>query len=144
MKRIRLHAVQSLAAVLLSCGTLTTNLQAQSDLAVTVSVPFRFTVGKQSLAPGTYRFSQESDPFLLSVLNVKTGGEQIFTVLPEQQGAFDSQGHVLFGKSGGASSLNEIHFPGTDTFCEVIQRHRVRKVEAKQSTPSNVMSLAQR
>jgi hypothetical protein len=144
MKRTTSLVLRWLVAILIGSGTLAMNLQAQSDLAMTVSIPFPYTVGTQSIAPGTYQFSLVSNQFLLSVLNVKTGSKEMFRVQPEQQLAFDPHGHLIFRKSEGRSVLNEVHFPGTDMFSEVVQRHSVGRIEAKGPSTSNSMSMAQR
>jgi hypothetical protein len=144
MKLITSSVVRSLATVLIGCGTLAGNLQAQSDSSVTVSVPFPFTVGTQSIAPGTYQFRLLSSQFLLSVLNVKTGAREMFAVHPERQSAFEQQGRAVFHSSEGRSALSQIYFPGSDTFSEVSQRHEARRLEAKRSSTDNTISVAQR
>jgi hypothetical protein len=125
MKRITSLVIQSLVTILIGGGILAGNLQAQTDLAMTVSIPFPFTVGTQSIAPGTYQFSLISSQFLLSVLNVKTGDKNVFPMRPGQQHAFESHGRLIFRNSDGCSTLSEIYFPGTDRFSEVSQRHSI-------------------
>ena len=134
----------SLVTLLIGSTTLAINLQAQSDDAITVRVPFSFTVGTQSIAPGTYRFSLVSSQFLLSVVNIKTGDMEMFDVRPEQQRAVDQHGRLVFRNTEGSSVLNEIHFPGAGLFSEVIQRRDDRRVEAKRSSTDNSISVAQR
>lgn len=134
---------KSLLALLIAGGAaLPTSMQAQDD-AITVSVPFPFTVGTQSIAPGTYRFRLVSSQFLLSVTNVKTGHEELFAVHPDRQRSVQVRGGLTFGNSAGRSILNEVHFPGTDTFSEVIER-RASRLEAKRSTPQNSVAVAKR
>jgi len=149
MKRISSLVIKSLIAILIVSGTLAVNLEAQSDAAITVSVPFPFTVGAQSVAPGTYRFSLDSsrlepNPFLLSVLNVKTGQMEMFAVRPERQGRFEEHGRLMFRNSAGRRVLAEVHFPGTDTFSELTQRTRADTMEAKRSSTDSSVSVAQR
>lgn len=103
------------------------NLQAQD--AITVHLSFPFTVGKQSIPSGTYQFSLESSQFLLSVRNVKTGDMETFDVRPEQQSTFEQNGHLLFRSSADRRILAEVHFPGLNTFSELIQQQSDRKVE---------------
>ena len=136
--------VTSLATLLIGSATLAINLQAQSDDAITVRVPFSFTVGTQSIAPGTYRFSLLSSQFLLSAVNVKTGDMEMFDVRPEQQRAVDQHGRLVFRNTEGSSVLNEVHFPGTGLFSEVIQRRDDRRLEAKTSSTDSSISVAQR
>jgi hypothetical protein len=134
---------QSLAMLLMG-ATLATSLHAQSDNAITVSVPFRFTIGTETIAPGTYQFSLPSSQFLLSVVNVKTGNTEVFTVRPEQQRGIKQRGRLVFRDSEGSSVLNEIHFPGTGMFSEVIQRRGARRMIAKKSSTGNSNCVAQR
>lgn len=88
MNRLTSIAVKSLVAIVIGSGTLASNLQAQVDLSMTTSILFPFTVGTETIPPGTYQFSLSSSPFLLAVLNVKTGHEQVFFVRPEEQQNF--------------------------------------------------------
>jgi hypothetical protein len=144
MNRITSLVVQSLVAILIGSGALATNLQAQVDLSMTTSISFPFTVGTETIPPGTYQFSLASSPFLLSVLNVKTGHEQVFFVRPEKQRAFRSYGRLIFQGSEGCSALSQIHFPGTNTFSEIDQRHNAAKFAAKKCSADNSIDLAQR
>jgi hypothetical protein len=143
MKRISLCVVESLVAILILSGPLAINLQAESGVPMTVSIPFPFTVGSHSIAPGTYQFALGSDDYLLSVRNAQTGHEEIFPVRPEQPRGFEAQGRLLFGNSGGCRALNEVRFPGTSTF-EVIQGHGAGRIKAKGSSMGNAVSVAQR
>ena len=143
MTRFRSLVIQSLATLLIGSATLATNLHGQSN-AVTVSVPFRFAVGTTTIAPGTYQFSLPSSQFMLSVVNVKTGATKIFPVRPERQRGIEQRGRLVFRDAGGDNILNEIHFPGTRVFSEVIQRRRARTMEAKKPSTDNSNSVAQR
>jgi hypothetical protein len=134
---------KSLLTLLMASGTLATNLQAQSG-AVTVSVPFPFTVDRQTLAPGTYRFSLEFDSFVLSVFDVQTSHEKLFLVRPVFQPAVEQRGRLVFRSSEGYRALNEVHFPGSETFLEVVRRHRGERIEAKKSSPGSLISAARR
>jgi hypothetical protein len=145
MTRFTSLVAKSLVTLLIGSATLATNLQAQSDDdAITVRIPFPFTVGTQTIAPGTYQFSQPSSQFLISVLNVKTGVMEMFSVRPESQRAIAQYGSVVFRNSEEGSSLNEIHFPGTGIFSEVIERRGGGRMEAKKSPPDDSISIAQR
>lgn len=143
MKPIRSLTARLLVILLIGGGAFAIPLQAQDDAAVTVSIPFPFTVGAANLAPGTYQFTLVSQ-ILLSVTDVKTGHEQVFLVRPDRQRAFEAHARLLFGISEGHRSLNEVHFPGTDRFSDVIQRHNTRTIEAKKSTATQSMTVAQR
>ena len=145
MKVSSLFGITSQIIILIGSGTLAINLHAQTDLVETASIPFPFTVGTQSIAPGTYQFNLESGPFLLSVVNVKTGDVEMFAVHPEQQRAVAPHGHLIFRKSEGRRFLNEVHYSGTTMFSEVIeQQHGAGRMEAKGSSISNSMSAAPR
>jgi hypothetical protein len=133
----------SLFTILIGSGTLATRLQAQSDSAVRVNIPIAFTVGKQTMAPGTYKLSLTPDPFVLSVVNAKTGDQEMFEVRPEQGRSVEQRGRVVFHRLDGLGVLDEVHFPGADTFSQVIQPH-FTKMEAKGSSPSNSVAVAQR
>jgi hypothetical protein len=144
MNRITSLVAKSLIIILMSSGSLAIDLQAQSDLPMTVSIPFAFTIGTQRIAPGTYQFSLVSGQFLLSVRNVKTVREEMYRVRPEHQRALESPGRLLFRKSEGSNVLSEVHFPDTTTFSEVIQLHDHRRVEAKRATSNISMLVGQR
>ena len=143
MKLIPSLVIQSLIAILVGSGTLAEKLQAQSDIAITASIPFPFTVGTQRIAPGAYRFSLINS-FDLSVMNVKTGDTEMFAVRPEKQRAFEQHGRLIFRRSAGSDVLNEVRFPGADTLSELIQQRRVGRMEAKKSSTTDSVSVAQR
>ncbi len=144
MNRITSRIVNSLVAVLLSSGLSASYLQAQTDQAMTFKIPFTFTVGAQRIPPGTYRFSLASDPFFLSIVNVRNGHERSCLVRSEQQRGIEPQGRLVFHDYDGSSTLNEIHFLGTETFAEVIQRHGAQRIEAKSSSTGKSFSMAKR
>jgi hypothetical protein len=144
MKRISSLIAKSLMSILIGCGTLAINLQAQSDLAMTASIPFPFTMGTHNMAPGTYEFSLVSSQFLVSVLNVKTGHQEMFRVRPVKELAVEQRGGLRFRNSEDRSMLSEIHFPGTDRFSEVGQRHGTGSIKAKSSPAAETISVAQR
>jgi hypothetical protein len=143
MTRFRLLVIKSLATLLVGSATLATNLQAQNE-EITARVPFRFTVGTATIAPGTYQFSLPSGHFLLSVVNVETGASEMFAVRPEQQLGEEQHGHLVFRDTEGGKELNEIHFPGLEIFSEVIQRRDARTMAAKKPSTDNLKSVAQR
>jgi hypothetical protein len=144
MKRISSLIAKSLVSILIGTGSLASNLQAQSDLVVTANIPFPFTVGTHTMAAGTYEFSLVSSQFLVSVLNVKTGHQEMFPAYPKQQLAPEERGRVKFQNSDAYRVLSEIHFPGTDRFIEVSQRHGVGTMEAKSSPAAKSITVAQR
>jgi hypothetical protein len=143
MTRIRSLVMKSLTALLIGGTAFATNLQAQSDV-ITVTVPFKFTVGTATIAPGTYQFSLPSGQFLLSVVNVNTGATKIVAVRPERQPGEERHGRLVFRNSEGDNVLNEIHFPGTGIFSEVMQRRAARMMQARKPSIDNSRSVAQR
>ena len=144
MKRIMSVMMKSLLIVLIGGGVLATSLQAQSEHTVTVRIPFQFTVGRQSIAPGIYRISLSPSTFEMSIVDAKSGHAEMFAVLPEQERALERGGRVVFQKREDRRVLNEVHFPGTDIFIQVIQPHGVERFMAKRSAPSDSVSVAQR
>lgn len=144
MKRILSLIAKLLVMILIVSGTLEINLQAQSNLAVTASIPFPFTVGTHDMAPGTYEFSLASSQFLVSVVNVKTGHQEMFPVRPVQQRAVEQSGGLRFRNSEARSALSEIHFPGTDRFSELGQRRGTGSIKASSSPAAETISVAQR
>lgn len=143
MRRFMSLAAQSLVALLIGGAMLVTNLHAQDD-AMTISVPFAFTVGTQSKAPGTYQFKLVSSQFLLSVTNVKTGEMEVFSVHPQQQRTYEERGHLAFRKAAGHSFLNEVHFRGTDVFSEVVQAPRGARSNTMIASTASQTCVAQR
>jgi hypothetical protein len=149
MKRISSLAIKSLVSILIGSGTLAANLQAQNALAITATISFPFTMGTKIIVPGTYRFSPlagpaESGQFLLSVVNMRTGDMEIFPVRPERQRSTEQHGRLIFHNSTGHNVLGEVHFPGTDTFIEVIQRRRAETAETKPASIGSSIAVAQR
>lgn len=144
MARRTALAAGSLLALLMAGGTLAHPLHAQSDEEITVRIPFPFAVGAHALAPGTYQFSLPSTSFMLSVLNVKTGVVEMFNVRPEHQRTIEEKGRLVFRNDQDASVLNEIHFPGTSVFSEVIDRRDPGTMVARRTSPEGSITIAQR
>lgn len=143
MKRISLLIVRSLMAILIGSGTLVSNLHAQIEDGITASIPFPFTIGTQNLVSGIYRFNLLSSPFLLSVINKKTGVEELFVVHPEQEQKFTSCGRLIFQRCGRRNILSEVHIPGTNTFSELVRREG-RDMRAMTCSASESTSIALR
>ena len=144
MKRIISFAVKSLLAILIGGMLLATRLHAQNDLVMTVSIPFPFTVGALTMAPGSYQFSLVSSQFLLSIRNVKTGEEELFEARPEQGAVLKSRTGLVFRTYKRARVLNEVHFSETDTFTQVVQLRHVGRDGVKSPSPNTPVSVAQR
>jgi hypothetical protein len=144
MKRITSFVARSFVALLMVSGTLAGKLQAQTDLSMTVSVPFPFTVGTQAMEPGTYEFSLVSGDFLVSVLNVKTGEKKMFPSTPAEQLEGEQRGRLKFSDSNAHSVLCEIHFPGSDRFIAVDRRHGVSGIVTRKPPTGTSTFVAQR
>jgi hypothetical protein len=143
MKRIRLLVVKSLIAAVLVAGSFALTLQAQSNPGITATIPFPFIVGTRSITPGSYQFTLMGSPFLLSLLNVKTGHQELFPVHPGGQ-AFDSNGCLTFQKSNSSSVLTDVHFPGTDALIQVNGPYVVRGSQARLCSKSEPLSVVER
>jgi len=144
MKRIRSLVVKSLIAAVVVLGPAALTLQAQSNLEITATIPFPFVVGTRSITPGSYQFSLMGSPFLLSVLNVKTGHQELFPVHPGGQQAFESNGCLTFQKSDIYSVLTDLHFPGIEALTEVNGTHGVRGPQTRLCSKSETSSLVER
>lgn len=131
MTRFTSLVTRSLVALLIAGGALTMNAQEPND-AITVAVPFAFTAGGEGFTPGTYRFSLLSSQFLLSVTNVKTNDTEMFDVRPERQRTLEQHGRLVFRDSADRGVLDEVHFPGTDLFSQVLHRRpgKIRNMQA--------------
>ncbi|UWZ83629.1 hypothetical protein [Occallatibacter riparius] len=134
---------KSMFAIAIAGAAISPSMQAQND-AVTVTVPFQFAMGTQSIAPGTYQFSLTSSQYVLSVVNLKTGHAEIFNVRPERRSETEKRGNLIFRNSSGGRVLSEVHFPGTDTFSEVIERRQSARTETARSATSNSGSVGRR
>lgn len=144
MTRITSLILKSLVTILIAGGALAPNLHAQSADAISLRIPFPFTVGAETLAPGTYQFHLLSTHFVLAMQNVKTGVMEVFEVRPEAQRTVDEDARLVFRNSEGASVLNEVHFPGAHSFSQVIHRRGSQRTEAKNSSIDGSISVALR
>jgi hypothetical protein len=144
MKRIRLLVVKSLITAVVVTGPVALTLKAQSNVEITATIPFPFIVGTRSMTPGSYQFSMMGSPFLLSVLNVKTGHQELFPVHPGSQQDFESNGCVTFQKSNSSSVLTDVHFPSTDALIQVNGPRDVQGSQTRLCAKSEPLSLVQR
>lgn len=134
---------RSLLMLLVASAVLAVNLHAQDD-SITVSIPDAFTVGTETMMPGTYQFSLESSEFLISIRNVMTGEKELFDVYPEQQQTVEQRGHLIFRNSAGCSVLHEVHYPGSDTFSELIQPRACASFERAPSSKDKTTCASHR
>ncbi len=98
---------------------------------MTVSIPFSFTVDKQEMTPGTYKLSLESDPFLLSIVDLKNGRRTFFAVSRDHQSAIAPRGKLLFQPSHGSKQLYEMYFPGSGGWIALVQHHPAEGSEGR-------------
>ena len=140
MKRIRLVVVKSLIAAVVVTGSVTSILKAQSTPGIIATIPFPFVVGTRTITPGSYQFSLMGSPFLLSVLNVKTGDRELFPVHPHAQQGFESNGCLTFQTFDDSRVLTDVHFPGTDTLIQVNGPHEVPGSQTRLCSQSEPLS----
>jgi hypothetical protein len=143
MKRIPSHFVRLLVIFLIGSGTLAVQLRAQNDHSITASIPFPFTAGTQTMAPGIYRFEQ-TGPYAVSILNVKTGVKQIFPVHPGSPRTLAQHERVIFRILAKRSFLSEVDFSGTEMLVNFSRSALREEMKATQPLPSNSVSVAQR
>jgi hypothetical protein len=143
MKRIPSHFMRSLAIFLIASGPLAVHLKAQSDHSITASIPFPFTAGTQTMAPGTYRFEQMG-AYEVSILNVKTGVKQIFSVHPGSQRTLAQHERVIFRIRAKRSFLSEVDFSGTGMLVNLSRSAVQEEMKAVQPLPRNSVLVAQR
>ncbi len=144
MTRLTSLTVKSLVTLLIAGGMFATNVHAQSDDTVTIRIPFPFTAGTETVAPGTYQFRLLSTHFILAMHNVKTGDMEMFDVRPEEQRAADQNARLVFRNSEGTSVLDEVHFPGSNSFSQVVERRGSGRMVAKKSATDGSISVVQR
>lgn len=94
--------------------------------SMTATTPFPFCVKDQAYPMGTYRFILIF-PWLLSIRNVKGGGERLFQVYPQsahRQGlagrSLGSDDVVSFSTVHGLRELKAVHEAGSDVSFELI------------------------
>lgn len=135
MKLMSSILVRSLIVVLTGgiAATIAQNMAAAQT--ITVTVPFAFSAGSQDFPAGTYRLSMQSE-WLLSVRNLKTGGENIFPVHPEQEDRSEQRGCLRFRSFGGRSYLAGVYVPGTNRYGELNNGiHAASTAEARLCSP---------
>jgi hypothetical protein len=126
MNREKFKAIcaKAIVAAFTTSGLLALGTQTASAQAITATVPFAFSAGDQPFPSGTYQFTLLSG-WLLSVRNVKGGGEKFFTVHPQQNGSHASHARIVFGNSGGQKKLEAVHLSKSDGGAELLSSARV-------------------
>jgi hypothetical protein len=132
--------VKSLLIAMVFTGPVALKLKAQSNLEITASIRFPFVAGTRSIAPGTYQFSLIGSPFLLSVLNVKTGHQELFTVHPGSQQGFEPNGCLTFQTINSSSVLTDVHFPGSEALILVNGPHDAMGSQSRLCSKSEPLS----
>lgn len=132
MKSITSRVTRALAAALIAAGALAAHLQAQSEIGITVQVPFPFSVGKHTIQAGTYQFWQINQ-FQLSVLNVKTGEHELFPIRPERQRAVAERGFLILQNGDACKTLKEVHLPGSNIYSELTMEGCGTDVKSEQA-----------
>jgi len=143
MKRITSIVIASLS-VLFAAGAFTSNLHAQNEPGVIFRVPFAFTADGHNVAAGNYEINLVSNQYLMSIRNVETGEEQIFSVRPEQQKAIASQGLLVFHRCGQRKDLTEFHIPGTRLYSTTIAVSLAKSSEFETCSPDETTTIAAR
>lgn len=138
MKTLSLSFAKLLFTILMGCGLLAVNAQAQDYHTITVTVPFAFLLNGRSIAPGTYRLRLISE-WLLSIRNLRSGREQMVIVRPEQGGQ-TTEGCLLFDRFEGHTDLAEMYLPGSEAYTEFLGRHRTGNSGARVCSSSDSAS----
>ena len=144
MKRVSSMMAGSLLAVLIAGGTCQARLNAQNEPGEVFTVPFAFTADGHEIQPGTYEVRRESNQFLVSIQNVKTGEKQLFSVRPEERSAVPAMGLLVFERCGDQKALSEFHIRGTNLYSATIDAGRRKSPEVESCSRSDTVTLAAR
>ena len=144
MKRAKSMVGRLLLAVLIAGGMCGVGLNAQSETGEIFTVPFAFTVDGQEIQPGIYELRRDSNQFLISIRNVKTGEKQLFSVRPEERSAVPAKGLLVFERCGDRKELSEFHIRGTNFYSATIAVGRRKNLEAESCSRSDAVTLAAR
>jgi hypothetical protein len=112
----RITLKSTLAAAIVAASLFTPFAHAQDGQRVFVSIPFEFSMNRLHVEAGSYEFTQASDRFGMSVINLETGKKQYLTVRPQDHFAVSESGFLLFRRAGGDPYLSEVHFSGAADF----------------------------
>src|SRR6185437_12112744 len=123
MKRVTSIIAKALVTILMSGWLLVVSVQAEGMSGVEANIPFEFsTYGQKNIASGTYHLELLSDPFLLSIRNLKTGRKQILMVHQAESPSPATHGYLIFRRDGDHSYLAEIHFKGSTVYSELFRK----------------------
>jgi hypothetical protein len=118
-KKLKAIFVKIIVVSFTASGILALGTQAASAQSIVVTIPFTFSAGDQLYPVGTYQFTLLSG-WLLSMRNVKDGGERFFTVGPKQNGSESSHDSVVFRNSEGHKDLQAVSVPGSHISVELL------------------------
>ena len=144
MKRATSMVGRLLLAVLIAGGVCGVRLTAQSETGEIFTVPFAFTVDGQEIQPGIYELRRDSNQFLISMRNVKTGEKQLFSVRPEERSAVPAKGLLVFERCGDRKDLSEFHIRGTNSYSATINGGRRKSPEVESCSRPDTVTLAAR
>jgi hypothetical protein len=108
----RIALKSTVAAAIVAASLFTPFAHAQDGQGVFVTIPFEFSVNRLHFEAGSYQFSQTTDRFGMSVINLETGKKRYVTARPEDRLAASESGFLVFRRAGGDSYLSEVHFSG--------------------------------
>jgi hypothetical protein len=123
-KKFNVICARAIVAAVMTSGIWALGARTAAAQAITATVPFAFSAGDQPLPAGTYRFTFSSQ-WLLSIRNVKGGGEKFFAVHPEQNGPHASHARLVFHNSGGQKNLEAVYLPMSDAGAELLPHARM-------------------
>lgn len=144
MKRITSMLTGTLFAVLFAGGAFTSTLKAQNEPGTIFTIPFAFTIEGHSVAAGTYEMKLVSNRYLLSIRNLKTGEEEFFNVLPQQQRAIATQGMLVLHGCGQREDLTEFHVAGTSNYSATISSRHSKSSELESCSADDTTTIAAR
>ena len=123
LKKVSSSFTKIALAIAVASGIFGLSSQAADAQAISVTMPFNFSVESQHYAAGTYEFALLSNRFL-SIRNVKGVSEKFFMVRPEQDGPLGVKGGLVFQSANGHRILESVYVPGTDMSVALIKHRR--------------------
>lgn len=120
----------------LATGLLCAGANASAQASESVHIPFAFSADNQHVPAGTYKVQSLSNRFL-SLRNIKTDKTQILLVRPETGVVIETQGRLVFQRSGGRSYLTQVWIAGTNMHSELTTRPKPDRKLAKGLAPTD-------
>jgi hypothetical protein len=119
-------------------------LSAQDVQGEIFTVPFTFTAEGHEIEPGTYEIRRDFSQFLMSIVNVKTGEKQLFSVRPETRAAIPEKGLLVFRGCGNRKTLSEFHVRGANLFSAAVEPGRRETPEMERCSRVDAVTIAAR